>query len=56
MPDRWVQYLPGLIAVGCVGSYLGKRILVHVFQVLFQRIVLGVVFAIGLVTLISAVS
>lgn len=56
MPERVWQYLPGLIAVSFVGSYLGKRILVHVSQVLFQRIVLGVVFAIGLVTLISAVS
>jgi uncharacterized protein len=48
-------YLPGLAAVSFLGSYLGKRILVHVPQVLFQRIVLVLVFAIGLVTLVHAV-
>lgn len=47
-------YLPGLAVVSFLGSYLGKRILVHVPQVLFQRIVLALVFAIGLFTLIHA--
>ncbi len=39
----WI-YLPGLAAVSLVGSYIGKRILTHVPQALFQRIVLAMVF------------
>lgn len=49
----WI-YLPGLAVVSFLGSYLGKRILFHVPQVLFQRIVLGLIFAIGLFTLVHA--
>lgn len=53
--QSWVLlYLPGLAVVSIVGSYLGKRILVYVPQVLFQRIVLALVFAIGVVSLINA--
>ena len=51
----WI-YLPGLAAVSLVGSYIGKRILTHVPQALFQRIVLAMVFLIGAITLINAVS
>lgn len=47
-------YLPGLALVSLVGSYLGARILKHVDQPLFERIVLGLVFALGIVSLASA--
>lgn len=50
------MYLPVLLVVSVIGSYVGKRILVHVPQALFQRIVLGLVFAIGLFTLIHALA
>ncbi|MCB0779057.1 MAG: sulfite exporter TauE/SafE family protein [Flavobacteriales bacterium] len=46
--------LPALILISWLGSYLGKRILAHVPQELFQRIVLGLVFAIGLFTFVHA--
>lgn len=55
MHERLWQFLPGLIAVSFVGSYLGKRILAHVPQAMFQRIVLVMVFIIGLITIITAV-
>lgn len=51
--NLWI-HLPVLAAVSVLGSYLGKRILAHVPQHLFQRIVLALVFAIGLFTLMHA--
>lgn len=52
-PDLW-SYLPVLAAVSWVGSWLGKRILAHVRQAQFERIVLVLVFAVGLYSLLQA--
>ncbi|MEZ4740510.1 MAG: sulfite exporter TauE/SafE family protein [Flavobacteriales bacterium] len=47
-------YLPALAVVSVIGSYIGKRILVHVDQQLFERIVLGLVFILGVISVVSA--
>ena len=56
MHERIWYYLPVLALVSLVGSYTGKRILQRVPQALFQRIVLALVFAIGIITLLHALS
>ena len=48
------KYLPVFAVVSLLGSYLGKRVLVHVDQKLFERIVLALVFVLGVTSLASA--
>ncbi|MCB0771106.1 MAG: sulfite exporter TauE/SafE family protein [Flavobacteriales bacterium] len=47
-------YLPVLAAVSLVGSYFGKQILAQLDQSLFERIVLGLVFILGIVSVVVA--
>jgi hypothetical protein len=47
-------FLPVLAVVSLIGSYIGKRILAQVDQSLFERIVLGLVFILGIVSVVSA--
>lgn len=50
--DREVLlYIPFLVVVGWVGTYIGKRILHHIPQDRFKRISLSLILLIGLVTL-----
>ncbi|WP_222983176.1 sulfite exporter TauE/SafE family protein [Flagellimonas meishanensis] len=46
-----LTYLPFLLVIGFVGTYLGKRILVHIPQVVFIRLSLLLILLIGLATL-----
>ena len=51
-----LQYLPYLIGIAIVGTYLGKLILNHISQKRFKAISLILVLIIGLVTLFKAFS
>jgi uncharacterized membrane protein YfcA len=42
-----------LLAVSFIGSYIGKLILNHIEQEMFRRIVLGLIFIIGIFTLVK---
>jgi len=46
-------YVPFLLIIGWVGTYLGKKILVHISQDVFRRFSLILILAIGLVTLVN---
>jgi hypothetical protein len=46
-------YLPILLGAAFAGSYIGKRLLGKIPQVLFKRIVLGLIFIIGTVMLFN---
>lgn len=46
-------YVPFLLIIGFIGSWLGKKILVYIPQHTFKRISLVLILVIGLVTLIS---
>ena len=46
-------YLPFLLVIGIVGTYLGKRILVHIPQELFKKLSLLLILLIGLATLVQ---
>ena len=52
--ELW-SILPGLAIASLLGSYLGKRILGHMSQSVFERVVLGLVFFVGAFTLIQAI-
>ena len=45
-----LKYVPFLFAIGIIGSYIGKRILVHIPQDKFRKISLILILFIGLVT------
>jgi uncharacterized membrane protein YfcA len=47
--------IPFLIFVGFIGSYIGKLILVKISEERFRKIVLGLVFIIGIVSLIKII-
>lgn len=49
-------YLPFLIVIGFVGTYIGKRILNHIPQDQFKRISLILILIIGLVTLVKVLT
>ncbi len=55
--SRTVIYLDNvvfiLLAVSFIGSYIGKLILNHIEQEMFRRIVLGLIFIIGIFTLVN---
>ncbi len=44
-------YIPFLFAVGIVGSYLGKRLLHHIPQLIFKKISLFLILAVGIIGL-----
>lgn len=46
-----LAYLPFLIVIGIVGTYLGKRVLAYIPQDRFKRLSLFLILAIGVVTL-----
>jgi uncharacterized membrane protein YfcA len=48
--------IPFLIFVGFIGSYIGKLILVNISEERFRKIVLGLVFIIGLISLIKIIT
>lgn len=48
-------YIPFLLGIGILGSYLGKRILHYIPQDKFKRISLVLILLIGLVTLLNVV-
>lgn len=47
-------YLPFLLGIGFIGTYLGKRLLNHIAQENFKRISLLLIFIIGLITLANS--
>jgi len=47
--------IPVLIIVSFAGSYLGKKILSYVSQVNFKKIVLGLIFMVGVISLIKSI-
>lgn len=49
-------YLPFLIVIGFVGTYIGKRILNHIPQNQFKRISLILILIIGVVTLVKVLT
>ena len=46
-------YLPFLLVIGLVGTYLGKRILAHIPQEIFKKLSLILILIIGLATLVQ---
>ena len=48
-----MKYVLILLFISVIGTYIGKRVLVHVSEKLFKNIVLFVIFGIGLVTIIN---
>lgn len=46
-------YIPGLVVVAFTGSWIGKQILKKIKQETFQKIVLGLILAIGIFTLVK---
>lgn len=52
MKDVNLWYLPFLLAVGFVGTWIGKKILVYIPQQNFKRISLLLILVIGLLTLV----
>jgi uncharacterized membrane protein YfcA len=46
-----LSYLPFLLAIGLVGTYLGKRILHHIPQEKFRKLSLLFILLIGLATI-----
>jgi len=51
LKSEFYWYIPGLLAMAFVGSYLGKLALGKIDQKNFRRIVLLLIFLIGIVTL-----
>lgn len=49
-------YVPFLIAIGWIGTALGKKLLVYIPQSIFKRLSLLLILVIGIVTLIYALS
>ncbi|HKR07220.1 MAG TPA: sulfite exporter TauE/SafE family protein [Bacteroidia bacterium] len=47
--------IPILLFVSFVGSYIGKRIFAYVSQVNFKKIVLGLIFIIGIITFVKSI-
>lgn len=50
-----VSLIPILFIVSFVGSYLGKLILNYISQINFKKIVLGLIFLIGIITFIKTI-
>lgn len=48
-----MKYIPFLFVIGIVGSYLGKKILVHIPQSKFKKLSLTFILIIGLITLVK---
>jgi uncharacterized membrane protein YfcA len=48
-----MKYVLILFFISVIGTYIGKRVLVHVSEKLFKNIVLFVIFGIGLVTIVN---
>ena len=48
-----MKYVLILLFISVIGTYIGKRVLVHVSEKLFKNIVLFVIFGIGLVTIVN---
>ena len=48
-------YLPFLLVIGILGTYIGKRILNHIPQDKFKRISLFLILLIGIITLVNVV-
>jgi uncharacterized membrane protein YfcA len=48
--DHDLKYVPFLLIIGILGTYLGKRILVYIPQSKFKRISLVLILIIGLIT------
>lgn len=51
-----LKYVPFLFAIGIVGSFIGKKILVYIPQANFKRLSLFLILAIGVITLIKLIS
>jgi uncharacterized membrane protein YfcA len=51
-----LQFLPVLAIVSVAGSWIGKKLLVHIPQLYFRRVVLLLVLGTGIYTLIRALS
>ena len=51
-----LKYVPFLIVIGLVGSYLGKKLLVFIPQSRFRKLSLALILIIGVVTLVSMVA
>lgn len=51
--DHDLKYLPFLILIGIVGTYIGKKILAHIPQARFRRLSLVFILLIGIVTIVK---
>lgn len=47
----FTSYLPVLFVIGVIGTWMGKKILVHIPQSTFRRISLLLILLIGIITL-----
>lgn len=50
-----LKYVPFLLLIGLVGSYIGKKILVHIPQSRFRKLSLLFILIIGVVTMVQVV-
>ena len=48
-----LKYVPFLLVIGLVGSYIGKKILVYIPQSKFRRLSLFFILIIGIVTIVQ---
>lgn len=48
-----LKYVPFLLVIGLIGSFLGKKILVYIPQSIFRKLSLVFIFIIGLTTLLK---
>ena len=56
LKTEFYWYVPALLAIAFIGSYLGKIALNRIDQTTFRKIALGLVFLIGLITLSRAIN
>ena len=47
-------YVPFLMVIGYAGTWIGKRLLVHIHQAVFKQVALWLIFIIGIITLVDA--
>ncbi len=53
--DHDLIYVPFLLVIGLLGSYIGKKILVHIPQSKFKKISLILILVIGIITVVKLI-
>jgi len=53
---KHLPLIPLLLIVSFAGTYIGKRMLNHISQINFKKIIIGLIFTIGLVLLVKSIN